>query len=150
MILRGNSGSGKSTVARQLRDRVGRGVAWIEQDCLRRILLREHDLTRAVNIGFIDQTARYALDAGYDVIVEGILNTCRYGLMLRELTADHRGRTGHHSLDVHFEETVRRHAGRPQAAHCDLPGLQDGELGVVGRLQPRRGPVVQHGENAHP
>jgi predicted kinase len=75
VVLRGNSGSGKSSVARELRARLGRGVAWVEQDCLRRIVLREHDVQHGANIGLIDQTVRYALDKGYDVILDGILST---------------------------------------------------------------------------
>ena len=54
VVLRGNSGSGKSTTARTLRERLGRGTAWVEQDHLRRILLRERDVPGGVNIGLID------------------------------------------------------------------------------------------------
>ena len=43
IVLRGNSGSGKSTVARAVRERYGRGCALVEQDYLRRIVLRELD-----------------------------------------------------------------------------------------------------------
>ena len=114
VVLRGNSGSGKSTVATLLRDRIGRGVAWVEQDYIRRILLREHDRPDAINIGLLGHTVRYALDAGYHVILEGILNSGRYAAMLTELTADHCGTTGHYYLDVPFEETVRRHSFRAQ------------------------------------
>lgn len=32
IVLRGNSGSGKSSVARALRERYGYGLAWVEQD----------------------------------------------------------------------------------------------------------------------
>lgn len=73
VVLRGNSASGKSSVAAGVRDRFGRGLALVEQDNLRRIVLRERDRPRAANIGLIDMVARYALDAGYHVIVEGIL-----------------------------------------------------------------------------
>ncbi len=114
VVLRGNSGSGKSTVAALLRDRIGRGVAWVEQDYIRRVLLQEHDRPDATNIGLLDHTVRYSLDAGYHVILEGILNSGRYAEMLTELTADHRGTTGHYYLDVPFEETVRRHSFRAQ------------------------------------
>jgi predicted kinase len=109
VVLRGNSASGKSTVAKLLRERVGRGVAWVEQDYLRRTVLREHDRPGLPNIGLIDLTARYALDVGYHVIVEGILASQRYGEMLRRLTADHRGLTKHYYFDVPLEETQRRH-----------------------------------------
>jgi len=113
VVLRGNSGSGKSTTAQEVRRRVGRGVAWVEQDYLRRILLREHDRPGAPNVGLIDQTARYALDHGYHVILEGILYNPTYGAMVRQLIADHAGPTGVYYFQLPFDETVRRHANRP-------------------------------------
>jgi predicted kinase len=73
VILRGNSASGKSTIAKLLRERLGRGVAWVEQDYLRRTVLREHDRPGLPNIGLIDMVARYALDAGYHVIAAAFL-----------------------------------------------------------------------------
>ena len=115
VVLRGNSGSGKTTTAQEVRRRVGRGVAWIEQDYLRRILLREHDRPDAPNIGLIDQTARYALEHGYHVILEGILYGPTYGAMLRQLIADHAGRTGVYYFQLPFDETIRRHSTRPLA-----------------------------------
>jgi len=56
LVLRGNSASGKSTIAESLRARLGRGVALIEQDYLRRTILREHDQPGLPNIGLIDTT----------------------------------------------------------------------------------------------
>lgn len=41
VYIRGNSGSGKSSIARALRHRHGCGCALVEQDHLRRILLRD-------------------------------------------------------------------------------------------------------------
>ena len=114
-VLRGNSGSGKSTTAQEIRRRVGRGVAWIEQDYLRRILLREHDRPGVPNIGLIDQTARYALDNGYHVVLEGIFYTPHYGEMLRQLIADHAGKTAAYYFQIPFDETIRRHSTRPLA-----------------------------------
>lgn len=113
VVLRGNSASGKSTVAQLLRGRLGRGVAWVEQDYLRRTVLREHDRPGLPNIGLIDLTARYALDAGYHVIVEGIFGAERYGEMLRRLVADHEGLTKLYYFDVPLEETQRRHRSKP-------------------------------------
>ncbi|MFE4060604.1 kinase, partial [Streptomyces sp. NPDC059096] len=43
VVLRGNSASGKSSVATGLRERFGRGLAVVGQDNLRRIVLRERD-----------------------------------------------------------------------------------------------------------
>ncbi|MGW5771402.1 kinase [Streptomyces longwoodensis] len=123
IVLRGNSASGKSSVAAGIRDRFGRGVALVGQDHLRRTVLRERDRPGGANIGLIDTVARYALDAGYHVVVEGILDASRYGAMLGRLCADHRGPTHGYYLDVPFEETLLRHATKP-----DLPGVGEEQL----------------------
>lgn len=116
VVVRGPSGSGKSSVAAHLRARYGRGIAIVAQDLLRRTVLRERDMPGGANIGLIDLVARHALDHGFHVIVEGILQASHYGPMVTQLAADHRGRTHLYYLDVSFDETVRRHATRPQAA----------------------------------
>jgi predicted ABC-type ATPase len=116
VVLRGNSGSGKSTVARVLRARRGGCVAWVEQDYLRRVVLHEHDIPDGLNIGLISQTVRYALDHHCDVILEGILYAPRYSEMLRALSDDHLGQTLWYWVNVSFDETLRRHATRPQAS----------------------------------
>jgi len=137
IVIRGNSGSGKSTVARRLQRGYGRGCALVEQDYLRRIVLRERDRPGGIAPALIEQTARFALDHGYHAVLEGILFRDRYGPMLTALRRAHRGRTSVFYLDVSLDETLRRHATRPQAAeftpaemrgwyvHRDLLGLDD-------------------------
>ncbi|MGW8380575.1 AAA family ATPase [Streptomyces sp. ODS28] len=116
ILLRGNSASGKSSVAAGLRERYGRGLALVGQDTLRREVLRERDVPGGANIGLIDLTARYALNHGFHVVLEGILSTEHYAGMLSALLADHAGRSHCFYLDVPFEETLVRHATKPQAA----------------------------------
>jgi predicted kinase len=116
IILRGNSGSGKSTVARAVRNGYGRGCALVEQDYLRRILLRERDVDGGIAPALIEQTVRFALDHGYHVVLEGILARARYAAMLTDLCRAHLGRTTAFYLDIPWEETLRRHATRPLAA----------------------------------
>ncbi|MER6496722.1 MULTISPECIES: AAA family ATPase [Streptomyces] len=125
IVLRGNSASGKSSVAAGLRERFGRGLALVGQDNLRRIVLRERDRPGAANIGLIDLTTRYALDAGFHVVVEGILYADRYGDMLAQLRADHRGPTHGYYLDVPFGETLARHANKPIADEVNEAQLRD-------------------------
>ncbi|MFI6163105.1 AAA family ATPase [Micromonospora haikouensis] len=116
VIIRGNSGSGKTTTAREVRRRFGRGAALLEQDYLRRIVLREHDSAHIDPVAptFITTTARTALDLGYHVILEGILHTERYAAVLHQLIDDHPGPVAVFYLDVSFDETVRRHLGRDE------------------------------------
>lgn len=115
IVVRGNSGAGKSTVAAGLRAACGRGLAWVSQDLIRRVILREKDRPGAVNIGLIDQVVRYCLDHGYHVVLDGILRADAYEQMLAGLKLDHLGITRFYYLDVTLDETLRRHATRPQA-----------------------------------
>jgi hypothetical protein len=113
IVIRGNSASGKSAVAAELRRRHGRGLAIVGQDNLRRQVLRERDVPGGANIDLIDLTARFALDRGFHVIVEGILHADHYGRMLTALIVDHAGHA--YYLDVPWAETLRRHATKPEA-----------------------------------
>ncbi|MEV4441886.1 AAA family ATPase, partial [Streptomyces sp. NPDC049577] len=72
VVLRGNSGSGKTTVARAVRERYGSGLAIVSQDTVRReILCEAHGPVRATP-GLIDVITRQCLDEGFHVILEGI------------------------------------------------------------------------------
>ncbi|WP_405847553.1 AAA family ATPase [Streptomyces sp. NBC_01518] len=115
IVVRGNSASGKSSVATGLRERYGRGIALVRQDVLRREVLRERDIPGGANIGLIDLTVRHALAHGFHTVLEGILYVPHYGEMLAGLLADHPGRTHCYYLDVPFEETLARHATKPIA-----------------------------------
>ncbi|MFI1720805.1 AAA family ATPase [Streptomyces sp. NPDC020489] len=110
IVLRGNSASGKSSVAAGVRARYGRGVALVSQDTLRREVLRERDIPGGANIGLIDLTVRHALEHGFHTVLEGILYAAHYGDMLAGLVADYRDRAHCFYLDVPFEETLVRHA----------------------------------------
>jgi hypothetical protein len=76
-VIRGNSGSGKTTTAHEVRRRYGRGCALVEQDYLRRIVLREHDRAEIgpVAPGFIadDMLGWYAPNDLLGVPGEGVL-----------------------------------------------------------------------------
>lgn len=115
VIIRGNSGSGKSAVAHALRDSsLGGKIAIVGQDNIRRTILKEKDVEDGDNIDLIAQTVEFALGRGYDVILEGILHMSRYGNMLERLRSLC-PETHVYYLDVSFGETLRRHATKPCA-----------------------------------
>lgn len=114
IIIRGNSGSGKGTIAQALRCRMGDRTALVGQDHFRRIVLKEKDAAGGDNIALIAQTVEFALQRGYDTILEGILAFSRYGPMLKELIATWENSYVYY-LDVSFEETLRRHATKSHA-----------------------------------
>ncbi len=88
-------------------------------------MLRERDTPGGANIGLIDTVARYALDHGFHAIVEGILYSGHYADMITGLREAHRGVSFCYYFDVPFEETMRRHATKPQAAEYGFAEMSD-------------------------
>jgi hypothetical protein len=142
ILLRGNSASGKSSLARAIRAARPRGIAILGQDQLRREILHAQEKPDNPTVAYLDLSARYALDIGLHVIVEGILYSCIYGGMLTQLLADHRGISHCYRYELSFNETARRHTSKPQAAEYGpdtmldwwldadpLPGVAECSLG---------------------
>ncbi|MCX5387245.1 AAA family ATPase [Streptomyces sp. NBC_00083] len=125
VVVRGNSASGKSSVAAELRARYGQGLALVGQDNLRKVVLRERDVAGGANIGLIDLTVRHALEHGFHTVLEGILCTQHYGDMLKGLLADYTARAHCFYLDVPFEETLTRHATKPIAHEVSEQELRE-------------------------
>jgi predicted kinase len=137
VVIRGNSGSGKTTIARALRARYERGCALVEQDYLRRIMLKELDKPGGLAPRMIGQTVGLALDHGYHVVLEGILAATRYGSMIKELVRDHQGEIHLIYLDVPLEDTLRRHLQWRQASGFTTDDMRawylpDDRLGLDG------------------
>ncbi|MBL7491893.1 kinase [Frankia sp. AgB1.9] len=125
IVLRGPSCSGKTTTALAIRQAVGRGVAVVQQDVIRRELLRERDEPGALNIDLIAMIVTRCLAAGYDVILEGILDASRYGAALRSVIAVHPGPVHVYYFALSLEETLRRHATKPDATSYGARELTD-------------------------
>jgi predicted kinase len=115
VAIRGNSGSGKSTVARLLRSRVQHRMALVEQDYLRRVVLKQKGNDGAAAKELIRLTVLLALDHDYDVVLDGILDMVNYGDLLRELAGRDSCVLHLYWFDVPFEETLRRHGMKPNA-----------------------------------
>lgn len=112
VILRGNSASGKTTVARALRERLHQPVAWVEQDYLRRTVLMEPDEPATSTIHLVDTVARYAPEEGFFTVLEGILPSCHYTEVLSALLRDYCDTTHCFYFDIPLQETLLRHETR--------------------------------------
>lgn len=113
IVLRGPSGSGKSTVARAVRSAQTTPTALVEQDYMRRILLKEKDVPNGVNIELIKRTALLALEHSYNVIMEGIFDKGRYASMFKEILRVHPDHNYFYYFNISFDETLRRHKQKP-------------------------------------
>ena len=109
IIIRGNSGSGKTTTAKSLQDHFGHATLVVSQDVIRRDLLKVHDREGNLSIDLIRQIAEYGKDKCKFVIVEGILLKSRYGEMLDHLIQFFGQKAFTYYFELSFEETVRRH-----------------------------------------
>lgn len=114
IIIRGNSGSGKTTIAKSLQNHFGHGTLLVSQDTVRRDMLKVHDRDGNLAIDLIRQIAEYGKDKCKFVIVEGILNKKRYGDMLKHLIQFFNEKAYVYYFDLSFEETVKRHNLRPK------------------------------------
>lgn len=91
-------------------------MAVLGQDQLRREILHVAEESGNFTVDYLDLSARFALDRGLHVVVEGLLYADIYGAMLAQLVADHSGVTRCYRFDLDFAETVRRHSTKPQAS----------------------------------
>ncbi len=114
IVIRGNSGVGKSTIAKKLRNPSDRKIAIVEQDYLRRSILGEKEKKDGDNIDLVFQTVSFALSRKYDVILEGILSFSRYGTILKNLR-DTCPENYFYYLDISLEESFKRHATKPNS-----------------------------------
>lgn len=107
VVIRGNSGSGKSTIAERLHV-TNEGSALIEQDYYIKYASNDAalDLRRKQRI-FND--VRQALGSCGLVILEGVFDSRRYREYFDDLIRDHSDDAYFAYLDVSFEETLRRH-----------------------------------------
>ena len=73
IVLRGNSGSGKTTVAKELQKKFGRNTILISQDVIRRdmLMVKDGEDTRALPL--MKELLKYGSTHSDIVILEGIM-----------------------------------------------------------------------------
>lgn len=108
IVIRGNSGSGKSTVAKKLQSLYPNlKVALIEQDYMRRNILREKGGMEGIHINLIKQNVEYCLKNNFHVILEGIFHLKLYKVLMEYLNNKFPNNVFFY-LDISLEETLKR------------------------------------------
>ncbi|WP_250228632.1 kinase [Anaeropeptidivorans aminofermentans] len=114
IILRGNSGSGKSTVGKALQKKIGRGTLLIGQDTIRREMLWVSDEPKNQAIDLIINLVSYGHQNCKFVILEGILYADIYEALFRKVEELFAENIFAYYFLLPFEETLKRHKLRPK------------------------------------
>ena len=118
IVLRGNSGSGKTTVAKELQKVLGSNTMLISQDVIRRDMLNVKDGKDTLAIPLLMELLRYGRNNSEVVILEGILVADWYRLLF-ELAVELYGTNIYaYYYDISFEETIKRHQTR--STRCEF------------------------------
>lgn len=115
ILLRGNSGSGKTTIAKELQRKVGHGTMLISQDVVRREMLYVKDGEKPQVEELLFQLAVYGKQHCDVVILEGILNSKWYNNLFKRLIEEFKDNILAYYFDLPFEETIKRHKQKPNA-----------------------------------
>ena len=124
IIIRGNSVSGKTTIAKKLQRELGEKTMLVQQDVVRREILNVRDTSGNPAMKLIENLALYGKFIDYNVIVEGILSTRKYGEMLQRVVAQF-DRVLVYYFDISLEETLRRHKTKPNVDEFGEKELRD-------------------------
>ena len=109
IILRGNSGSGKTTTGKALQKKLGYGTMMISQDVIRREVLYVKDGPNPEASQLLLGLALYGKSNCNIVILEGILNSKWYENLFENLLFEFKGQIVAYYFDIPFKETLNRH-----------------------------------------
>ncbi|MBS6643962.1 MAG: kinase [Clostridiaceae bacterium] len=109
IILRGNSGSGKSSVAKALQRKLGRNTLMIPQDIVRREMLWVRDGKDTAALPLLIELLNYGNTHCEYVILEGIFNAAWYKPLFESAIEFYENRIFAYYYDIPFEETLKRH-----------------------------------------
>lgn len=115
IILRGNSGSGKTTTGKALQRKFGHGTMLISQDAVRRDMLFVKDGPDTEASRLLLELALYGKSHCNIVILEGIFNSKWYEKLFKNLLDEFNNQIFAYYFDIPFEETLNRHQHKANA-----------------------------------
>ena len=113
IILRGNSGSGKTTVAKELQNRLGENTMRISQDMIRREILKVKDGENTQALPLMKELLIYGSNHSEVVILEGIMYADWYQSLFELAVELYDTEIYAYYFDLSFEETLKRHQTKP-------------------------------------
>lgn len=112
IIIRGNSGSGKTSAAKSLQKRFGRNTMLISQDIIRREMLWVKG-DSGTDIPLLIYLLKYGKQNSDVTILEGILDAEFYKPLFETAVKEYGLNIFAYYYDLTFEETLLRHNTKP-------------------------------------
>lgn len=114
ILLRGNSGSGKTSLAKLLQTRLGANTMRLSHDMVRMDILHVWGREGAEkSLPLMISLLEYGRAHSETVVLEGILPTGDYRPLFEAAQRLYGERIFAYYYDLSFEETLRRHATKP-------------------------------------
>ena len=118
VVLRGNSGSGKTTAAQALQRKFGPHTMRISQDMVRREILMVKDGPGNPAVDLLAAMLEYGWEHSEITILEGILDAQVYDPVFQKACQLYGHQVFAYYYDIPFEETLLRHGTKPN--HADF------------------------------
>lgn len=112
IIIRGNSGSGKTSVSKALQERLGENTMLISQDMVRREILHTRDGADTKALPLMAELLKYGRRNLPVTILEGIMVAEWYMPLFETAVKEFGSEIYAYYYDLPFEETVARHDTR--------------------------------------
>lgn len=113
ITIRGNSCSGKTTLAKELQKRLGRGTMRLSQDVIRREILHVKDEPNPKSIPLLKLMLAYGHEHAEIVILEGIMKVDWYRELFQYANQLYGNDIFSYYYDLSFEETQQRRDMKP-------------------------------------
>lgn len=113
IILRGNSGSGKTSAAKALQRKFGHGTLLISQDMIRREMLWARDGIGTEALPLLIHLLEYGRTNCAVTILEGILSAEWYRELFQAAVREYGENIFAFYYDLPFDETLLRHGTKP-------------------------------------
>jgi len=112
IIFRGNSGSGKTTIAKELQKLFGKNTMLISQDVIRREMLNVDDGENTKALPLLKELLKYGNEHNEIVILEGILRANWYRTLFELAIELYNQNIYAYYFNLSFEGTLKRHQTR--------------------------------------
>lgn len=118
IIIRGNSGSGKTAVANKLCDELGAECMLLSQDVIRRNILHTKDGENSIAVDLLKDLILFGKKHNSIIILEGILNSVWYESLFNLIQKNFNSIYTYY-YDIPFDETVKRFQTKSNVSYTE-------------------------------